>query len=306
MITILQPEGRNRLSDLLLEPREALDVEIKNWLDLAGNNEHKATLAKALLALANHGGGFVIIGLTETDTGVETATGRPATLEAYSQDVVNGIVHNYAEPPFHCSVQFVPHPTSDVTHPIIGVPGGNRVPIRAKRDGPNSQIVQQHDVYIRRPGPQSETPRTAREWDELFTKCLDGRRDELLDRIRDLLIGIPPSEKNQTETSRLDRWVKGCEDVWRKKSPVSRPTARHAALTDSIYLPTMLTAENDSNYLSCWMFCAMRRVSQAGTRGGFQRNTRLNRTAEMVPSSAGSVVIQASAITMPTTPTSGA
>ncbi len=73
MITIPQPAGRNRLSDLLLEPREALDIEIKSWLDPAGNNEHKAILAKALLALANHGGGFVIIGLTETDTGTETA-----------------------------------------------------------------------------------------------------------------------------------------------------------------------------------------------------------------------------------------
>ena len=53
----------------------------------------------------------------------------------------------------------------------------------------------------------------------------------------------------------------------------------------------MLTAEHDSNYLSCWMFCAMRRVSQAGTRGGFQRDTRLNRTPAMMPSSVGSVVL---------------
>ena len=35
-----QPAGRNRLANLLLDPREALDVEIKNWLDLAGNNKH--------------------------------------------------------------------------------------------------------------------------------------------------------------------------------------------------------------------------------------------------------------------------
>jgi predicted HTH transcriptional regulator len=61
--------GTSRLSDLLLDLREAQDAEIKGWLDLRGNEEHKATLAKALLALANHGGGFVVIGFTETDTG---------------------------------------------------------------------------------------------------------------------------------------------------------------------------------------------------------------------------------------------
>ena len=217
MSVTLPPSGHNRLTDLLLDPQEALDVEIKSWLDLARNEEHKATLAKALLALANHGGGFVIIGLTETGAGATTASERPVTLDAYSQDIVNGIVRNYAEPAFHCSVHHVRHPTSDVIHPIIGVPGGHRVPIRAKRSGPNDQIVQQHVVYIRRPGPRSEQPLSGREWDELFAKCLRGRRDELLDHIRDLLIGKPSSEGIQTEMARLDRWVMDCESIWRDK-----------------------------------------------------------------------------------------
>lgn len=58
MTGTVRPSGNSRLADLLLDPREALDVEIKGWLDLAGSDEHKATLAKAILALANHGGGY--------------------------------------------------------------------------------------------------------------------------------------------------------------------------------------------------------------------------------------------------------
>ena len=212
-VTFPQSE-HNRLEGLLRDPREALDVEIKVWLDLASNGDHKAKLAKALLALANHGGGFVIIGFEETDAGFTTAPGQPVSL---SQDVVNGIVHNYAEPAFHCAVHHVPHPTSGVVHPIIGVPGGHRVPIRAKRSGPNNRIVQQHTIYIRRPGPRSEHPLAGREWDELFAKCLRGRRDELLDHIRDLLSGRPSSEGNQTEISRLERWVLDCKNIRRNK-----------------------------------------------------------------------------------------
>ena len=212
-VTFPQSE-HNRLEGLLRDPREALDVEIKVWLDLASNGDHKAKLAKALLALANHGGGFVIIGFEETDAGFTTAPGQPVSL---SQDVVNGIVHNYAEPAFHCAVHHVPHPTSGVVHPIIGVPGGHRVPIRAKRGGPNNRIVQQHAIYIRRPGPQSEQPLTGREWDELFAKCLHGRRDELLDHIRDLLIGRSSSEEIHTEPSQLDRWAMDCTSIWRDK-----------------------------------------------------------------------------------------
>ncbi len=215
-VTSPSPE-HNRLADLLREPQEALDIEIKNWLDLTGNNEHKAKLAQALLALANHGGGHVIIGLTETDAGFRTGDGRPDTLDAYSQDKVNGIVHNYAEPAFHCSVHYVPHPTSGVTHPIIGVPGGHRVPIRAKRNGPEDRIVRQHTIYIRRPGPQSAQPDNGREWDELLGRCLRARQDELLDHIRDLLSGRPSSERNQTEISRLDRWVSESEGIWRNR-----------------------------------------------------------------------------------------
>ena len=47
---------QRRLQDLLAYPREDLGTELKNWLDLA-LEENKANLAQAILALANHGGG---------------------------------------------------------------------------------------------------------------------------------------------------------------------------------------------------------------------------------------------------------
>ena len=67
---------QQRLADLLVAPREDLDCEIKNWLDLE-SGDAKATFAKAVIALANHGGG---------------APNRPATLDGYNQDLINGIV----------------------------------------------------------------------------------------------------------------------------------------------------------------------------------------------------------------------
>lgn len=45
-----------RWEDLLIDPREEVHREIKSWLDLSDNDE-KANLAKAMLALANSGGG---------------------------------------------------------------------------------------------------------------------------------------------------------------------------------------------------------------------------------------------------------
>ncbi|MBB5695799.1 recombinase family protein [Muricoccus pecuniae] len=209
-----EANANRRLSDLLVEPREDLDVEVKGWLDLENSGEHKATLAKALLALANHGGGFVLLGLTETDTGIVPAPNRPPTLDAYSQDAVNGIVQSFAEPPFHCTVQHVAGP-SDVLHPIIRVPGGHRVPIRAKRTGPGNAIVQMHAVYIRRPGPKSEVPQSGQEWDDLLGRCLAARRDELLANIRDLLSGaVARPVAAPAEDARLTTWVDTCLARW--------------------------------------------------------------------------------------------
>ena len=78
---------RARLGDLLVDPREDLGLEIKNWLDLRNSNDDKATFAKAVLAIANHGGGFVVFGLVETAAGVVEAEGRPADLLGFNQDL---------------------------------------------------------------------------------------------------------------------------------------------------------------------------------------------------------------------------
>lgn len=202
-----------RLADLLIDPREDLDLEIKNWLDLRESNEAKATFAKAALALANHGGGFIIIGLTETAAGCVEAEGRPATLGGYSQDVVNGIVQSYADPAFHCAVHMVAGQDARL-FPIIVVPGDHRSPVRAKRAGPHGQIVENNAIYVRKPGPRSEVPTSSQDWDGLLARCLANRRDDMLDQIRDLITGAVPAVAQPPEAARLDAWIEQCLARW--------------------------------------------------------------------------------------------
>ena len=206
--------SRSRLADILIDPSEDLNVEIKNWLDLRSDNEAKATFAKAALALANHGGGFIILGMTETPNGAVEADGRPSSLDSYGQDLINGIIQSYADPTFHCSVHVVARQDGKL-FPIVVVPGQHRSPIRAKRAGPHGNIVENNAIYIRKPGPRSETPTSGQDWDGLLARCLGNRRDELLDQMRDLISGVVPASPAPDEPVKLDQWIEQSLARWR-------------------------------------------------------------------------------------------
>jgi uncharacterized protein (DUF1330 family) len=199
------------LADLLLYPQEDLDKEFKGWLDLT-NDDDKASLAQALLALANHGGGYIVLGYRPKPLEPDIRTGQ--TVAIYSDDNVNGIVEKYADPSFQCNVELVTHPANAQQFPIIRVPGIHKVPIRAKRSGPNEKHVQKDKYYIRRPGPKSEPPQTAAEWSELINRCVLNNREEMLDTIRSILLGVPLPGNVPVEITKqdaLNEWVSESE-----------------------------------------------------------------------------------------------
>jgi AbiU2/Schlafen, AlbA_2 len=106
------------LGDLLAEPRETLDIEIKDWLDLSSNN-HKALIAKEIIALANHGGGYLLVGFVElADGSFKPALSRPPNLNAWSQDTIQSIVSKYVDPAVQCRVVHQIAPTSSDRYPI--------------------------------------------------------------------------------------------------------------------------------------------------------------------------------------------
>ena len=181
------------LDDLINEPRETLDVEVKEWLDLT-DNDHRSMVAKEIIALANHGGGFLVIGFEERADGTfEPSAGRPTNLDAWSQDSIQSIVFKYADPGVQCRVHHRANAASRERYPIIAIPGGRRVPIRAKAGSPDGKKLSAHRVYIRRPGPASEEPKTAEEWDRFFERCLQNRRAELLEAMRSIMTGVIPN-----------------------------------------------------------------------------------------------------------------
>jgi hypothetical protein len=205
-----------RLLELLRNPAEDLAFEIKEWLDLT-DNAHKALLAQALIALANHGGGAVLIGYAEQENGSFIPAERPDNLSGYTSDVINEISRAYLNPPVHCEVRHIEHPDSGFLFPVINVPGGHSIPIMAKRGGPQGQSkLQAGRTYIRRVGPTSEEPQSAEEWRALLDRCIRSGREELVDRIRLIVAGQPIASAEPTADQELDDWIKQSDARWRE------------------------------------------------------------------------------------------
>ena len=192
-------EMRSDLQLLIIEPREDLAVEYKSWLNL-DQPKDKATLAKACIALANHGGGSLIIGFDEQNGSLRSVS-RPTDHAEITQDAINGVVARYADPPFHCQLHNFEHPMTGVTHFIVSVPGDQIVPVISKRG--YQKTIQSIQCYIRKPGPRSEQPQSTEEWRTLLRRCVLAEREDLLNAIRSIVTGRAGVDTETSDSRQL-------------------------------------------------------------------------------------------------------
>ncbi|CAN1546761.1 hypothetical protein MCERE10_02785 [Burkholderiaceae bacterium] len=136
MSTPINREINSVFEDWLLNPMESLNIEVKGWL-VMNDVESRGTIAKALIALENHGGGYLVIGLSEDDASLLSPNqSRPESLSSCGTDEINAIIKKYAEPAFHAHVTFQRHPESGDEFPVIRSPGSSKVPVRSCSETP--------------------------------------------------------------------------------------------------------------------------------------------------------------------------
>jgi hypothetical protein len=205
----------SELQTLLLTPTENLSVEYKSWLDLSENPD-RATLAKAAIAIANEGGGIIVLGMRENvaDGSALRSSPRPADLNRYSQDEINSAIRRYAEPEFHCELAFAAHPLAGHEHAFVIIPGGMTVPVLSKRgcDG----VIAAQRCYVRKPGPRSEEPFTAEEWRRVLQRCLQAGRENMLDAIRIIVQGHGGAAPSETTANVLADYCDIARERWQQ------------------------------------------------------------------------------------------
>lgn len=164
--------------------------------------------------MANSGGGFVILGFLESGGSLVGDLNRP-NLSAYSSDAINSVVGRFAEPAFHVDVVQVRSPRDDLIYPVIVVPGDSTVPVRTTRA--SAGVIQQNVYYIRRPGPKSEPPQTASEWDQLLQRCLRNQQSHLRQPPPDAGIRQAKQANEAWLTASLERYAQIAEGTGRPR-----------------------------------------------------------------------------------------
>lgn len=219
------------LQPLVDAPREDLGTEYKAWLDLS-QNDGRATLAKAAIALANHGGGFVVLGFDEQGESLISAQ-RPEGIPEVTQDAVNAAVRRFATPEFHCEVHLIESAASGVEHPVVCVPGDQTEPVMSKRDCDG--VIARNRCYIRKPGPRSEEPQSSEEWRTLINRCVRASREDMLESIRSIVSGrVDAVESPPNVKAELTQFSAAANGRWQELSAVL-PESSPSRFPDGFY-----------------------------------------------------------------------
>lgn len=176
-----------KIQSIIDNLQEGLEVEAKNWLNGLISPDDQAKLAKEIIALANHGGGYVFIGFADANGELTPIAPTADESKVFTQDQIANLVERYVSPPCQCVVEYYKQKSGTISHPVIVVPGNHRVPIWAKRGAPDTNILRNDRVYIRRPGGKSEEARTQDDWERLLDRLVKSRQNTLIDAIREAI-----------------------------------------------------------------------------------------------------------------------
>jgi hypothetical protein len=222
-----------RFEDWLLHPDERLDFEVKGWLNLA---EQRAigTVVKALIALENHGGGFLLIGYTEENKRHVPDPKRPDSLEQYTTDFINGLLRRRAEPVFHVEVSLQRHPETGLEYPLVRVSGNSMVPVRSCSAAEHS--LKDNTYYIRAPGPESRAPKDGAEWDRLVRRAVLNQREEIVRVLRAVMpaLDLKASEGSASKSNALFEFSEQTKNVWTAKNE-ALPKENRARISRGYY-----------------------------------------------------------------------
>ncbi|WP_022682029.1 helix-turn-helix domain-containing protein [Sphingobium bisphenolivorans] len=186
----------NQIRALVEQPVEALQVELKTWLD-PRTDDGISKIVKAIFAIRNRNGGFLLIGFDNATRKSDPYAFDQPVETLFHIDILQGLVSRYVSPSFEIEVAFVDR--DGQSHPVISIPEGVQVPAVVRRDligQGGKKLLTEGDLYFRTfnsNGTASSARILPPDYADLLDVCFENREADIGRFLRRHLAGVGPA-----------------------------------------------------------------------------------------------------------------
>lgn len=183
----------DQIKALVEQPVEALQVELKTWLD-PRTDDGIAKLVKAIFAVRNRNGGFLLIGFDDTTRAPDPYAFDQPVEVLFHIDALQGLVSRYVSPSFEIRIAFADR--DGQAHPVISIPEGVQVPAVVRRDligKGGKKLLAEGDLYFRTfnsNGTASSARILPPDYAHLLDVCFENREADIGRFLRRHLAGV--------------------------------------------------------------------------------------------------------------------
>lgn len=183
----------DQIKALVEQPVEALQVELKTWLD-PRTDDGIAKLVKAIFAVRNRNGGFLLVGFDDTTRAPDPYAFDQPVEVLFHIDTLQGLVSRYVSPSFEIEIAFADR--DGQAHPVISIPEGVQVPAVVRRDligKGGKKLLAEGDLYFRTfnsNGTASSARILPPDYAHLLDVCFENREADIGRFLRRHLAGV--------------------------------------------------------------------------------------------------------------------
>lgn len=190
----------NDLEQIIRSGRETKTLDYKgpsSW----DEKDKKACceLVKDILAMANTGGGYIVVGVAESAAGFDFLGLSDDQLKSFDPSRISRFVQNYADPPISCEVAKV---TSHArTFAVIEVAGFSDTPHICQKDFEG--VLRATALYVRTDNSESAPIKSSADFRRIVEAAVRNKQDQLLQSFRAILVGTAKAHAADQSTTQF-------------------------------------------------------------------------------------------------------
>lgn len=195
---------QKQILEIIHRGTETRDLDYKGAMEWDESDKKAcASLVKDVLAMANSGGGYLVIGVDEKDHGFEWTGLDADALESFESSRFNRFIQNYSDPPVNCTIAKVPDDGKNFV--VIGVPSFHDTPHICQKGFPGA--LRATALYVRTANNESAEVKSSSDVRSLIEKAVRNQQDYLLTSFRGILTGTAQESQSAETEQAVDNLI---------------------------------------------------------------------------------------------------